>query len=666
MRFVLLFFLTGWLGASGPLSPELLWSMKRVSGPALSPDGKSIALVVTEYDVAENKGRSALWLVPVDGSAARKLTEGTKRDHTPMWAPDGKTLYFCSSRSGSTQIYALDPAKGEPAAAVTAFDFSVGNAFLAADGKRFVFTKDVALDSSTADLFPDLPQASGRIFDQLMYRHWDSWSDGTYSHVLTCDLKGQNPVDWMKDQKVDSPLKPFGGSEQITTAPDGGLVYTAKISDFPADSTDSDLYWVNANGTRNLTEGMDGYDINPQFSPDGKTLAFLSMKTPGYEADRNRLMLMDVASGKLSEWQTGWDITINDFQWSADGKSVLFTAPYQGNVVLFQMVRGAQKAELICPFNGNINAVMRKGKETYALLSTHLRPNELYRWSASQKAWQMISHFNDELYKDLDLPSYEAKWFEASDGQKIHNWIFYPPHFDPNQKYPLLIYCQGGPQSMISQSFSFRWNFHIMAAQGYVVCAVNRRGLPGFGQKWNDDIAQDWGGQAMRDLLASTDAMQAMPFIDKARTGVVGASFGGYAVYWMMGHNSEPKRFATMIAHAGLYNLESMAASTEELFFVHHDLGGQPWQSEALKQAYAAHSPHEFANNWDTPLLVVHGERDYRVPVAQGMQAFTTAQLKGLKSRFLYFPDEGHWVLKPQNGILWQRVFFGWLSDTLK
>jgi len=672
MRTFLFLAFSMFLAAGEPMRPEQLLEFARVGGLALSPDGTQTAVVVSRPDLAANSSTSELWLFTGDMGQGAMLTSGFK-DHTPVFAMDGQTLYFCSNRAGGQQIFSLSlanrdeaEAKGEPVQ-LSRFDFSFANLKLKADGSGFLFTRDVLLDQTTAQRHPDLVRASGRVFDGLMYRHWDSWSDGSYSHLFSCDLQGGKVTDHMEGLKVHSPLRPFGGAEQFTSSADGRvLVYTAKQVDRPAESTDSDLYWLDlpSGQRRNLSEGMDGYDTNPAFSPDGSQMAFLSMTTPGYEADRNRLMLLDLASGKVREASAGLDLTIADYAWEEGGKSVLFTAPEKGNVALFRMDLASGRVSPLGSFNGNVQAFALRGRRVRALLSTHLRPNELYRLDEGGN-WQRRSQFNDDLLERLALPSYESVWVDASDGGKIHNWVFYPPGFDAKRTYPLLVFCQGGPQSMISQSFSYRWNFHLMAAQGYVVCAVNRRGLPGFGQVWNDAITRDWAGQAMRDILASTDAMQARPYLDPARSAAVGASFGGYTVYWLMGHNQEPRRFASMIAHAGVFNLESMAGATEELFFVHHDLGGPYWASEELRESYRRQSPHQFVQRWDTPLLVIHGELDYRVPVTEGMQAFTAAQLRGLKSRFLYYPDEGHWILKPQNGMLWQREFFGWLAETL-
>jgi len=660
-------------GASGDrMTPELLWELARVGGAQVSPDGTQVLLRISRYDLGENAGHSELYLVPVSGGPGgsagepRQLTAGEKSPGSAAWAPDGGSIAFVSDRGKGTQIFRLPLAGGE-ARALCDVPEGATNLRWSPDGKHFSFTAPVELDAKDP-LFEGLEKADARIIDDLLYRRWDSWRDGSYQHVFVVPVAGGEPLDLMSGQKLDCPLQPFGGVEDYEWSPDGAeLCYTTVIAERPEASTDSDLFLVPVGGgaAKNVTEGMDGYDRHPVYSPDGRWMAFNSMARAGYEADRDRLMLRDRESGEVRELSRGFDANVLDFVWDDDSRGGVFASEDKGSIQIFTIdLEG--KVRRVTSGQHNLTGPLEVPgrKMVVAARSTHLAPAELVRVDLADGTITELTHVNAEILAGLELPTSEERWIESTDGARMQMWVIKPPDFDPSVKYPLLTYCQGGPQSMVSQFFSYRWNFHLMAAQGYVVVAPNRRGLPGFGSKWNEDISQHWGEQAMQDYLAATDAMFAEPWIDRARTAAIGASFGGYSVYWLMGHDQED-RFASMIAHAGVFNLESMYGATEELFFVNWDMGGPYWTSEANRQRYAAHSPHRSVQNWDTPLLVVHGQKDFRVPVTEGMQAFTAAQVRGVKSRFLYYPEEGHWVLSPQNGVLWHRVFFDWLEETL-
>jgi dipeptidyl aminopeptidase/acylaminoacyl peptidase len=533
-------------------------------------------------------------------------------------------------------------------------------------GEHFAFTQSVAIDPPVTAAHPDLPLAQARAYDDLMVRHWDSWVDGSYSHLFVKPWVGGGAArDLMPGERVHTPLPPFGGGEQIAWSPDGReLCYTARRVPDPELSTDSSLWAVPVGGgePKHLTPGLPGYDQDPVYSPDGRWIAFSSMARAGFEADRLRLFLHERASGKNVELLPDFDANPQEVRWTKDSQRLFFVVETEGTTQVFTASLAQRKAVAVTTGRHALTGLQvgPDGNTLYALRATMERPNEVVRIDVATGAITALTDHNGPAFAKLALPQVTGEWFPATDGKRVHAWIVTPPDFDPTQRYPFLLFCQGGPQSMVGQAFSFRWNFHLMAAQGYVVAGVNRRGLPGFGQAWNDQISRDWGGQAMADLLAVTDAMQQRPYIDRARSAAVGASFGGYTVYWLMGHAGD--RFAAMISHCGVFNLESMFLTTEELFFVNHDLGGPYWRSDEIAAEYRRFSPHRYVQHWRTPLLVIHGERDYRVPYDQGLQAFTAAQLQGVPSRLLTFPGEGHWILQPQNGVLWQREFFGWLQ----
>ena len=674
------------------MNPELLWQLGRLGNVAASADGNLIAYTVRSYDLAENSGRSSLHLLNLTSNLDIILIDNWKSVDSVQWSETatGTRLFLVGQSSGeivvdentpvdengitdiatNPQAWSLDPDSGNMLQ-VTNVESGVANLKVSPDSTRIAFTTEIKMDKNVNELFPDLPKADARIIDGLMYRHWNSWHDYKYTHLHVAELNEEGRAtelrDLMADIHGDCPLQPFGGSEQFAWSPDGKqIAYTTKISASQAESTDSNIYLQDIEGdqpAKNITESNPGFDNDPTYSPDGKYLAFHSMERAGFEADRNRIMLLDRESGKIKEVTTGLDQTTHGAIWSTDSKSIFFKSEHQGTTQLFSLQIDDTSVTQVSEGRFNWNLVQLLGEEGKSALCTKssmLRPNEISVLSLSDKADKVVSNINDEFFADLEVPTVEERWVDATDGKKIHCWVIYPPNFDPEKEWPLITYCQGGPQAQIGQSFSYRWNFHLMAAQGYVVVAPNRRGLPGFGREWNDQISQDWGGQAMQDLLSATDEMVREPYVDSKRVAAVGASYGGYSVYWLMGNHAD--RFCTMIAHCGVFNLESMYGSTEELFFMNWEMGGAYWKDDVVKKQYERFSPHRFVGNWKTPLMVIHGEKDFRVPVTQGMEAFSAAQIQGVPSRFLYFPDEGHWVLTPQNGVLWQRLFFDWLD----
>lgn len=686
------------------MTPEKLWDLQRIGDVAVSADGKQLAYLVTKYSLAENSGTTSLMLqaLPAGGASAGVASAGVASAEvktsiafgTPLatatakallsnvsglqslsWIkrPQGERLLYIAptaGEEGKPQAWLLDPAGGKPQQ-LTQVKEGIANLKPSPTGEAIAFTVDVKMDQEVPEIYADLPKADARLIDSLLYRHWNAWHDYAYSHVHVVKLdeqgKGTEPVDLMKSLKADCPVPPFGGAEQFAFSPDGQqLALTLKLVNDPAESTDTSVYLLGIDGgnLQNIAPGMAGYDMEPRYSPDGRYLAFHSMERASFEADRNRIMLYDRLQGTLRELTVGLDQTAHNATWSPDSRKLTFHSEIRGTTQVFEIDLETSAVKQISSGRFDFALLSAVPGTDRVLVSQQnmLRPLELALVDSSGSSVVTLTDVNGQIYQDLELPKIEERYFTATDGKQIHNWVIVPPDFDTStqKQWPMLTYCQGGPQGQIGQWFSYRWNFHLMAAKGYVVLAVNRRGLPGFGREWNDQISGDWGGQAMQDILAATDGMMADPKIDRTRVAAVGASFGGYTVYWLMGNAAN--RFCAMIAHCGVYNLESMYGSTEELFFVNWDLGGPYWKSREVADEYRKFSPHQFAGNWRTPLLVIHGEKDFRVPVTQGMEAFTAAQVQGVASRFLYFPNEGHWVQSPQNSVLWGRVFFDWLD----
>jgi len=658
--------------AQNVMTPELLWKLKRVSAPAVSPDGRSLVYGVRTYSIEANKGDTDLFVLDVVGGEPVQLTDMKGSESSATWRPDGQWIGFLSSKGGSAQLWEVK-ADGMKLRQVTNVEGGIANFRYSPDGTHISFTADVKLDKTVNDVYPDLPEADARIMDGLMYRHWNSWHDYSYSHLFVAPYRNGwvgEPVDLMEGEHFDTPLNPFGGVEQIAWSPDGReIAYTAKklVGTDYAVSTNSDIYIVDLDSgeTTNLTAGMMGYDVEPVFSADGGRITWLSMERNGYEADRNRLFVHDFGSGERIELTAGYDNDAHSPMWTADDQSVLFTSETRGTVQIFAAAAGGgpvrQVTDGVFDYVSLGVARLGNGHTLIAARRSMSSPTEIYRVDPETGDAEQLTFANRAILAGIQLGRVEKRMIPATDGEEILAWVIFPPGFDPSRRYPALLYAQGGPQGTVSQFFSYRWNFQLMAAHGYIVVAPNRRGVPSFGQEWKEQISGDWGGQAMQDLLSSIDNLAAEPYVDESRLGAIGASYGGYSVYWLAGNHEG--RFRTFVAHAGVFNLESMYGATEEMFFVNFDLGGPYWENPS---SYERFSPHRFVGNWDTPILVIHGEKDFRVPVTEGMQAFTAAQMKGIESRFLYFPQEGHWIMSPQNGILWHRVFFDWLGKYLQ
>lgn len=656
------------------LSPEAMIELRRVGGPVVSPDGATVLFTVTDVSIADNRGTTHIWSKPVAGGQAVQLTSGASAS-SPRWRPDGKNIGFM--RGGQLWEMNLD---GTQPIQISRMDGGIGNVLYSPTGTHISFTKAVPMtDARGKAKHADMPNSDVRLIDGLLYRHWDTWTDGSVSHVFVAARTGDSlatAIDIMAGEPYDSPLKPFGGAEHIAWHPSGTkIAYTSKkmSPSEAAYSTDSEIYLYDlaTKETKNLTSPNPGYDTNPVFSPDGLTMIWSSMETPMYEADRHRLMQITLATGAVRELTQGFDANADNPVFSRDGSTLYFTSGTEATVQLFSMnLRARSATPPIRQITSGVHdftsvAVARSGRNDVLIggRMSMSAPSDLYTVNPQSGAMTAFTTMNAEKLKDVTLAQVRERWVPTTDGKRMKVWVIYPPDFDSTKSYPTLLYAQGGPQGTVSQFFSFRWNFQVMASQGYIVVAPNRRGLPSFGQEWNLAISGDWGGQAMKDMLSAIDDVSKESYVDKERRGAVGASFGGYTVFWLAGHHEG--RFKTFISHAGVFNLESMYGSTEEMFFAHFDMGGAYWETPKPK-SFVTDSPHTYVAKWNTPILMIHGEKDYRVPVSQSMEAFTAAQRLGVPSKMVVFPGENHWILSPQNGVVWHREFYGWLGEWLK
>ncbi|MFA6127998.1 MAG: S9 family peptidase [Bacteroidales bacterium] len=657
--------------SSDKMTPEVLWTFGRISNVQLSPDLTQVLFGITYYNIEQNKGFRDLYLLPVSGGPVKAITNTAVNEAGEIWRPDGEKIGFLSRESGSTQLWEMNP-DGSGRKQISDIENGISGFNYSPDRKHIAFIKEVKVAPNLKDKYPDLTKTEARAYDDLMFRHWDEWVE-TYTHVFVAGLnKGRlDPVtDIMEGQPWESPLKPNGGMEQIAWSTDGTkLVYTCrkKAGKDYALSTNSDLYQydVTTGLTTNLTEGMLGYDINPAFSPDGKYLAWESMERDGYEADKNRLYLLDIQTGTRADATQQFDQNVGSLAWTSDSKAIYFISDYQATDEIYRYNLATSDIAKITTGIHDYSLVLPTGSKLIAVRKSMSKPDEIFKVDPSTGEAGELSFVNKQLLDQLAMGQVESRWVNTTDQKQMKVWIIYPPGFDPSRKYPALLYCGGGPQSTVSQFWSYRWNFQMMAAKGYIIVAPNRRGLPGFGQEWLEQISGDYGGQNMLDYLSAIDTVATEPYVDKNRLGAVGASYGGFSVYWLAGHHNG--RFKAFIAHDGMFNLEANYLETEEMWFVNWDLGGPYWDSTNLvaQKSYAS-SPHRFVDKWDTPILVIHGEKDFRISYTEGMQAFNAARLRNIPARLLLFPEENHWVLSAQNGILWQREFFGWLDKYLK
>jgi len=648
----------------GRMTPEALWAMGRIGGMNVSPDGKKVVYTVAYYSVPENKSNREVFVMNADGSDNKQITKTGFAENEAVWIKGGTKIAFLCNESGSSQLWEMNP-DGTDRKRLSDYGKDIEGFAFSPDEKKVLFISQVKTVNSTADKYPDLDKATGVIITDLMYKHWDEWVT-TAPHPFVADFDGKsisNPVDVMEGELFESPMKPFGGIEQLAwNTTSDKIAYTSrkKTGKEYAISTNSDIYVydLNTKQTTNITEENKGYDTNPTYSPDGKSIAWLSMERDGYEADQNRLMVMNLETGEKTFVSKDFDSNVDSYCWSADCKRIYFTGVWHGESQVYQIdLANGNKITLLTEGMYDYASVALLGDKLIAQRHSMSMGDEIYSIDLTgDHTVTQLTFENKHIYDQLTMGKVEERWMKTTDGKQMLTWVIYPPQFDPNKKYPTLLFCEGGPQSPVSQFWSYRWNFQIMAANDYIIVAPNRRGLPGFGLEWNEAVSGDYGGQCMKDYFTAIDEVAKEPYVNKDRLGCVGASFGGFSVYWLAGHHD--KRFKAFIAHDGIFNMEMQYLETEEMWFANWDMGGAYWEKQnATAQRTFANSPHKFVDKWDTPILCIHGEKDYRILANQGMAAFNAAVLRGVPAELLIYPDENHWVLKPQNGVLWQRTF---------
>ena len=649
------------MNAQNVMTPELLWTLNKIGVSAVSPDQSSLIYTVGKTDLKTEKNNKKTYFLNIKNSEATALDLGKKAliqwDKNGLYAQE-KDIIYLSKDAGKTwaEFFTI----GE-----------VDNIVISPDGKKIAFSKQVLVEKVLGkDKYTDVPKTTAHIYTDLNHRHWDYFNEGKYNHVFVVNIseKVENAKDLLEGKMWDSPQRPFGGAEDFVWSPDSSqLLYVTKpLSGAEyAQSTNTDIFSYNLNSgtSQNLTESNKGYDVGPKFSPDGKTLLWMSMERDGYEADKNDIKIMDWKSHKVSNLTKDWDESVvGDVFWTPDSKTLYFTTAFRGTKQLFSLNPKTAKIQQITKGDFDVTSIYAQNKNSLLVSRTDMNHNaDLFSVDLKKGTMNQVTEVNMQNYAKITPSKTELKMVKTTDGKEMGVWFVYPPDFDPNKKYPTLLYCQGGPQSALTQFFSTRWSPALMAAKGYIVVAPNRRGMPGWGTKWNEEISKDWGGQVMKDYLAATDYAKTLPYVDNDRMGAVGASYGGYSVFMLAGIHEN--RFKTFIAHDGLFDMKSWYGTTEELFFANWDLG-KPTDSP-MPKAYTEFNPSNFVDKWNKPIMIIQGGLDFRVGYEQGQQAFQAAKLHGLKSKFLYFPNENHWVLNPHNGLVWQREFFEWLKETL-
>ena len=654
----------------GVFNIEALQALGRVSAPTLSPDKKKILYGISYESVEQNRSNNDLYVMNIDGTENTRITKTPRSEANAVWIAGGSKIAFLYPENGVMQMWVMN-ADGSDRKMVSNVEKGVNGFLLSPDETKVLFISNLKSATTAQDIYPDLPKATGIVVNDLMYKHWDEWVK-EIPHPFLADFNGSeltNIIDIMEGEPYEAPMKPFGGVESLAWSPDGKeVIYVSrkKTGKEYAESTNSDLYLYNieAKTTTNLTEGMVGYDTNPTYSPDGKYVAWLSMERDGYESDKNRIFILDRKTGEKTDLTKDWDYTVNTIAWSPNSKSIFFVAHHQGVTPVFNIdLKKKEVKEIVGGVVDYADIVPVDDKTLIATNHSMLYPNEIF--SVKNGKATKLSTVNDEIFAQLTMPTVEKRLIPTTDGKQMTTWVIYPQNFDKTKKYPVILYCQGGPQQAVSQFWSYRWNFALMAANGYVVIAPNRRGLPGFGTEWNEQISGDYGGQNMKDYLSAVDEMKKEPFIDEKHIGATGASYGGFSVYWLAGNHDN--RFAALFAHAGIFNTEAQYLETEEMWFANWDLGGAFWDKDnEVAQRTFSQSPHKYVDKWTAPIMISHGEYDFRILASQGMQAFNAAKLRGIPTEMVIYPDENHWILKPQNAVMWQRLFFRWFDKWLK
>ena len=650
------------MNAQNVMTPETLWTLNKIGVSAVSPDQSSLIYSLGKTDLKTEKNNKKNYFFSVKNGNATSLDLGKKSliqwDKNGIYAQEGDKIYVSKDAGKTwTDFYSL----GE-----------VDNVIISPDGKKIAFSKEVLVEKLMGkEKYSDVPKSTAQIYNDLNHRHWDRFNEGKYNHIFVVNVSetADKAKDLLEGKPWDSPQRPSGGSEDFLWNPDSTqLLYVTKpLSGAEyAQSTNTDIfaYDLKSGMVKNLTESNKGYDVNPKFSPDGKYLSWQSMERNGFEADKNDVKILDLKSGITTNLTKAWDESVvGSVFWSQDSKNIYFTTAWKGTMQLFSLNPKTSKIQQVTKGDFDVSDIYAENSNSLLVSRTDMNHNaDLFSVDLKNGAMKQLTEVNKETYAKITPSKTELKMVKTTDGKEMGVWFIYPPNFDPAKKYPTLLYCQGGPQSALTQFFSVRWNFALMAANDYIVVAPNRRGMPGWGTKWNEEISNDWGGQPMRDYLAAADFAKTLPYVDSDRMGAVGASYGGYSVFMLAGIHEN--RFKTFIAHDGLFDMKSWFLTTEELWFAKWDLGGSPYDNPTPK-SYTEFNPSNYVNKWNKPMMVIQGGIDYRVPYEQGQEAFQAAKLQGLKTKFLYFPNENHWVLHPQNGLVWQREFFEWLKETL-
>jgi len=665
-KFLILFFAFYSMNAE-VLDTKKLLELNKISDFHISPNGLYSVTVISNTDIEGNKSKSHLHLINNKTKEIKQFTTTGAHNSSAVWDSKSENIYFLSDRSDESQVWKININGGE-ASQVTKLKDGVGNFKLSPNEKYLSFTYEVEIGKTIEQIYKDnefkLDKINAKVYDDLMLRHWDHYEDNKWSHIYIMDIATGDTTDIMTGEAFDSPLSPFGGREQYNWSADSkSIAYTCKKVENYAQSTNSDIYLYNLDSkkTVNITEGLVGYEIDPIFSPDGKYIAFHSMKRASYESDKNRIMLYDISSKVIREVSDKLDQPANKTLWRNNNELVFMAPDGKGTNQLYVIeLNGIYRLITSGVEDNGLRGLSIAGDGNTIIYSkeNYSTPPEIYTLNIKTKMESKLTSLNDDLVKDIDKCTYEAKWIDASDGKKIHTWVVYPPKFDKNKKYPMLVYCQGGPQQQISQYFSYGWSMWLFASKGYIVVAPNRRGCPGFGQDWTDAINQDWGGMPADDIMQAAKEMASKSFVDNNKIAAVGASAGGYMAFWLAGQQSD--FFGAFVSHCGVFDLYSMYGSTEEIFFPNFDYGGAYWENEEF---YKKNSPHNFVKNWKKPILIITGEKDYRVPYTQSLEAFTAARAQGVPARILIYPNENHWVLHPQEQVLWYEEFFRFLKD---